>query len=287
MPKVLKPEAIEQLRRDGFHFPIPCVSESQAAGYRRQLEAFEAANGSALMGANRFKTHLLFKWLADLIRAPHILDTVEDLIGPDILCWTTHWFIKEARSPDYVSWHQDNNYWGLDTKDLVSVWIALSPATVESGCMRMLPGSHLNPPMPHVDTRAEHNMLTRGQTIDVDIDESKAVNVEVNTGDAALFAYEIAHASHPNRSDDRRIAVVLRYIPPTTRQMLSDWDSAALVRGVDTYGHFEHEPVPTCDLDPVAVAFHKKAEEQQRQIYFQGTEWQENRVSKEGVTSPY
>ena len=68
---------------------------------------------------------ILFKWLADLVRAPHILDAVEDLIGPNILCWTTHWFIKEPRSPSYVSWHQDNNYWGLDTKDLVSVWICL------------------------------------------------------------------------------------------------------------------------------------------------------------------
>lgn len=286
MPKVLTTDAIEGLRRDGFHFPIPGVSEAEAADYRRQLEAFEAANGGALKGAHRFKTHLLFKWLADLVRAPHILDPVEDLIGPNILCWTTHWFIKEPRSESYVSWHQDNNYWGLDTKDLVSVWIALSPATLESGCMRMLPGSHLNPPMPHVDTRAEHNMLTRGQTI-MDIDESKAVDIELKTGEAALFDYSIAHASPPNRSDDRRIAVVLRYIPPQTKQLLADWDSAALVRGEDCYGHFEHEPVPTRDLDPVAVAFHQKAEEMQRQVYFKGTEWQENRVSDAGVESPY
>jgi non-heme Fe2+,alpha-ketoglutarate-dependent halogenase len=287
MPKVLKPEAIEQLRRDGFYFPIPGVPEGVAADYRRQLEAFEAANGGALKGANRFKTHLLFKWLADLIRAPHILDTVEDLIGPDILCWTTHWFIKEARSPNYVSWHQDNNYWGLDTKQLVSVWVALSPATMESGCMRMLPGSHLNPPMPHVDTYAEHNLLTRGQVIDVDIDETMAVDVVLKTGEAALFAYEIAHASPPNQSDDRRIAVVLRYMPPTARQMLADWDSAALVRGKDNYRHFEHEPVPRYDLDPVAVAFHQKAEDRQRQIYYRGTAWEDNRDSNQGVAAPY
>ena len=58
-------------------------------------------------------------------------------------------------------------------------------------------------------------------------------------------------------------------------------------RGEDRYGHFEHEPVPSRDLDPVAVAFHRKAEEQQRQIYFRGTAWQETRVSPEGVTAPY
>ena len=137
------------------------------------------------------------------------------MIGPNILCWTTHWFIKEPQSPSYVSWHQDNNYWGLDTKDLVSVWIVLSPATVESGCMRMLPGSHLKPPMPHVDTRAQHNMLTRGQTI-MDVDEILAVNVELQTGEAALFDYSIAHASHPNKSDDRRIGCLL-YTSPSPR----------------------------------------------------------------------
>jgi non-haem Fe2+, alpha-ketoglutarate-dependent halogenase len=287
MPKSLTPDAIRELHRDGFHFPIHGVSEEQAIDYRRQLEEFEATNGGALQGANRFKSHLLFKWLADLIRMPHILDAVEDLIGPNILCWTTHWFVKEAQSPNYVSWHQDSNYWGLDTKDLVSVWVALSPATVESGCMQMLPGSHLDPPLPHVDTRAEHNMLTRGQSIETGIDESKAVNVELKTGEAALFAYEIAHASPPNQSDDRRIAIVLRFIPPETRQTLSDWDSAALVRGVDAFGNFEHEPEPTKDLDPIAVAFHKKAEEQQRQIYFKETEWEADRVTKEGVKSPY
>ena len=286
MPKALTEEAIEGLWRDGFHFPIPGVSEGEAASYRQQLEAFEAANGGALKGAHRFKTHLLFKWLADLVRAPHILDPVEDLIGPDILCWTTHWFIKEANSPSYVSWHQDNNYWGLDTKKLVSVWIALSPATLASGCMRMLPGSHLAPVMPHIDTRAEHNMLTRGQTI-MDIDDSRAVDIELRTGEAALFDYSIAHASPPNQTDDRRIAVVLRYIPPETKQLLADWDSAALVRGEDRYGNFEHEPEPTQDLDPLAVAFHRKAEEMQRQVYFKDTEWQDDRVSAEGVESPY
>jgi hypothetical protein len=286
VPTALGDEAIENLKRDGFYFPVPGVTETEAASYRCQLENFEAANGGSLRGAHRFKTHLLFKWLADLVRAPHILNPVEDLIGPNILCWTTHWFIKEPQSPSYVSWHQDNNYWGLDTKDLVSVWIALSPATVESGCMRMLPGSHLRPPMSHVDTRSEHNMLTRGQTI-MDVDESQAVNIELKTGEAALFDYAIAHASHPNLSDDRRIGIVLRYIPPETRQVLADWDSAALVRGKDIYGNFEHEPVPQADLDPVAVAFHKKAEEMQRQVYFKGTEWQTKRVSDEGVEAPY
>ena len=97
------------------------------------------------------------------------------------------------------------------------------------------------------------------------------VSYRQTPGEAALFAFGIAHSSPPNQSDDRRIAIVLRYIPPETRQTLSAWDSAALVRGQDRYNHFTHEPLPKGDFDDEAVAFHRRAEEQQRQIYYRDT----------------
>jgi hypothetical protein len=168
-----------------------------------------------------------------------------------------------------VSWHQDSNYWGLDTTELVSVWLALSPSTIESGCMRVLPGSHLGPPMEHVDTYAEDNMLTRGQEIR-GIDESEAVNLEVQPGEVVLFDYRLAHASYPNRINDRRIGVGIRYIPPVTRQVRHDWDSATLVRGEDAFGHFELEPEPRCDFDPPAVEMHRRADDAQRKVYYEG-----------------
>ena len=73
----------------------------------------------------RHKTHLLFTWLADLVRHPRILDAVEDLYGPDLLCWTTNFFIKEKANPAFVSWHQDSTYWGLSQPDVVTAWVAL------------------------------------------------------------------------------------------------------------------------------------------------------------------
>ena len=278
MPKLLTLAAIEQYRRDGYYTPITALRPEEAAAMRGALEAFEARNGGPLKGSKRFKSHLLFRWLADLIRSPRILDAVEDLIGPDILCWTTHWWVKEPHSPHFVSWHQDSQYWGVDTDKLVSAWVALSPATLESGCMRLIPGSHLGPDLPHRDTWHDDNMLTRGQEISVAVDEAQAVNIEVDTGDAALFAYRIAHASHPNRSDDRRIAVAIRYIPPDACQTLAEWDSATLVRGEDTRGNFEHEPMPARDFDPVAVEFHRQAEDHQRRILYQGTDRTEHRT---------
>lgn len=278
MPKMLSAAQVDRFHRDGYLAPLRVVPEDGAREMRRQLEAFEAERGGPLKGPVRFKSHLLFKWLNDLIRTPAILDAVEDLIGPNILVWSTDWWIKEAHSPSFVSWHQDSQYWGLDTTKLVTVWVALSPSIVESGCMQVLPGSHQGPDLKHRETFHDHNLLTRGQEIAEDIDTSRVVNLELQTGEASIFAFRIAHASPPNASDDRRIGIAIRYIPPDARQTLADRDIASLVRGEDTSGHFEHEPVPETDFDPVAVEFHARAEEARRQILYHGTGWNSHRT---------
>lgn len=278
MTRLLTKSQIEQFKRDGYISPLRVVPEQDACHMRRQLEAYEAEHDGPLTGSVRFKSHLLFKWLNDLIRNPTILDAVEDLMGPDILVWSTDWWIKEAHSESFVSWHQDSQYWGLDTSRLVTVWIGLSPSSIDSGCMRVLPGSHLRPNLPHRDTYHDDNMLTRGQEIYQGIDESKAINLEVQTGEAAIFAFRIAHASHPNTSGDRRIGMAIRYIPPDARQVRAERDIASLVRGEDVLGNFEHEPIPATDFDPVVVEFHKRAEEERRQILYQGTGWKTHRT---------
>ena len=277
MDKILSDAQASQFHKNGFLPAFPVLSVDQAEQLRANLESFEAENEGVLKGSLRFKNHLLFKWLSDLIRSPTILDTVEEIIGPDIMVWSTDWWIKEANSPQFVSWHQDSQYWGLDTDKLITVWVALSPSTIQSGCMRVLPGSHLGQDLVHEETYHDDNMLTRGQSIG-DIDENKAVNLLVDTGQAVLFAYRIAHASYPNQTDDRRIGLAIRYIPPDAQQQFSDQDSAALVRGVDNYQHFELEPEPRYDFDPVAVAFHKESEEIRRQILYHGTTWTTHRT---------
>jgi non-heme Fe2+,alpha-ketoglutarate-dependent halogenase len=109
--KTLTEAAVRQYRDLGYCAPVPVLSGAEADGLRRMLEAFETS-GRGMQGAVRHKPHLLFTWLNDLIRHPRILDAVEDIIGPDILCWGTSFFIKEPRNPGYVSWHQDSTYSG-------------------------------------------------------------------------------------------------------------------------------------------------------------------------------
>lgn len=268
MPKLLSETAVTQFNDDGYYFPIKVLDDDEVAENRARLETFESSQGEPIGGAQRNKSHLLFKWVDDLMRRSTILDAVEDLIGGDILCWTTLFWIKEAGSETFVSWHQDLRYWGLDANDLVTVWLALSPATLESGCMRVLPGSHRGDMLPHQDEYKKDNLLTRGQEISVEVDESKAVAMPLNPGEVSLHNVRLAHASGPNRSSDRRIGLSFHYIPTSSRQMVGEWDSATLVRGEDRYGHFELTPRPERDFDPPAFEFHKRATDAMREILF-------------------
>ena len=268
MLKALHEAAVEQYKREGYYFPLTVLDDEQVAANRKLLEDFETSQGEPIGGALRSKSHLLFTWVDDLMRNPKILDAVEDLIGADILCWNTFFWVKESGSRSFVSWHQDLRYWGLDTNDLVSVWLALSPATLESGCMRVLPGSHRGNLLPHKDEYKENNLLTRGQEISVRVDEAKAVAMPLEPGEISLHNVRLAHASGPNRSSDRRIGLSMHYMPTRTKQVVGEWDSAALVRGEDRYGHFVRTPRPSKDFDPDAVAFHEKATRAVRELLF-------------------
>ena len=268
MPKVLSEDAIEQYHREGYFFPVRILDDEGVAANRRRLEDFEARQGKPVEGAQRSKSHLLFKWVDDLMRDSTLLDAVEDLIGRDILCWNTIFWIKEAGGQSFVSWHQDLRYWGLDTNDLVSVWLALSPATLESGCMRVLPDSHKGDLLPHNDEYQQDNLLTRGQEIAVKVDETKTVAMPLEPGEISLHNVRLAHASGPNCSNDRRIGISLHYMPTHTKQTVGEWDTAALVRGEDRFGHFTITPRPAKDFDPSAVLFHEKATDATRKILY-------------------
>ena len=270
MPKILTQAQIDLFWRDGCVFPVRVMSDAQALEIRRRLEKFEAQTGGPLKGALRHKSHLLFTWLADLVRNSKLLDAIEDLYGPNLLCWTTNFFIKEAQNPAFVSWHQDSTYWGLDKPDVVTAWVAFTPSNKANGAMEFIPGSHTRDQIPHRDTFAKDNLLTRGQEVAVDVDASKAVVIELQPGEISLHHVRLVHGSPPNPSADRRIGLAIRYIPTHVRPIAGP-DSATLVRGVDDYGHFELEPRPTRDMDPEFVALHQKIAERNAQILYRGT----------------
>jgi len=270
--KALAPAEVETFARNGYHFPLRALSADDALAYRRRLEQSEATLGGPLRGVLRSKPHLIFTWANDLIRLPAVVDAVEDILGPNLLVWSSSFFIKEAHDPSYVSWHQDSTYWGLSHPDVVTAWIALSVSVVANGCMRGIPGSHLKDQLPHRDTFAENNLLTRGQEVMVDVDPTSAVDIELQPGEFSLHHVRLVHGSDPNPADYRRIGYAVRYIPTYVRQTEGPRDCATLVRGVDEYRYFDAEPVPKADLDPAALALHRHVTEQANQILYRGTD---------------
>ncbi|MBL8377628.1 MAG: phytanoyl-CoA dioxygenase family protein [Burkholderiales bacterium] len=271
MPHLLSPQQVAAYHRDGAVWPVRVMSEVDAQGYRRALEAHEAKSGEPLQGNWRHKTHLLFTWADALVRHPKILDAVEDCIGPDILCWTTNFFIKEANSPGFVSWHQDATYWGLEPDDVITAWVAFTEVTPENGYMQVIPGSHRIDQLPHRDTFHKDNLLSRGQEIAVEVDKSQARGIALRPGEISLHHIKLVHGSDANRSADRRIGLAIRYIPPSVRQTKVR-DSAQLVRGTDRFCHFDPEPRPQADLDAAALAAHADAVGRQVKALYSGTE---------------
>jgi non-heme Fe2+,alpha-ketoglutarate-dependent halogenase len=266
----LSEAAIARYRQHGYYAPIPVMSADKAAAIRRRLEAHEASHG-VLKGSMRHKSHLLFTWLDSLIRHPAILDAVESVIGPDILCWSSTFFIKEARDPGFVSWHQDSTYWGLDPADIVTAWVALSESTAENGAMRVIPDTQTLEQIAHRDTFAADNLLTRGQEIAVDVDERQAVMLTLQPGEMSLHHVRLIHGSDPNPSAKRRIGFAIRYLPTHVRQIVGTRDSATLVRGVDRFGNFEPEFAPERDLSDAAIAFHAHFMGDQQKVLMQNT----------------
>jgi len=263
---------VATFRETGLSYPHRMVSEQRATELLGELESYEARTGGPVNGKYRYKSHLVFPWINELMREATILEHVGDILGPDLMVWTSHLYPKESGDGRFISWHQDSAHWGLDSNQIVTVWIALTTATAENGCMRMLKGSHHRGQVAHEDTWDKDNMLTRGQRITDDIDESQAVWVELQAGEASIHHVDMWHASKANNSAGRRVGLALRYITPQARQTRVDHDFATLVAGTDPYGHFELEPRCERLMDPAMVALHARIADSQGSIYLSGTD---------------
>ena len=244
-------------QREGFLCPVPAIGAGYAAQVRQEIEAVEAEHGGAWPREHGLKPHLLYPWLDEVVRHPSILDPVEDILGPDILCWASRFFIKDPGDGGFVSWHQDVTYWGLDiSENIVTAWLAFTPATRANGVMKVIPGSH-DKLLPHREG-AGSKLTVRGQEVAVDVDESQAVYMELAPGEMSLHHVLLFHASDVNTSDQRRIGLAIRYIPTRVKPLEGlAKDYVSLVRGVDNYGHFNLETPPSRALDPAALEQHR------------------------------
>ncbi|MGY9057229.1 MAG: phytanoyl-CoA dioxygenase family protein [Alphaproteobacteria bacterium] len=264
MPKRLSTAQIDEYEATGFTCPVPVLTPEEVREARSAIERFEAKTGRTLDYPEKSKSYLLFDWAEKLIRHPTVLDAVEDLIGPDILAYHSTMWIKDPGTPQYIAWHQDGTYFYLDPQLHVTAWIALSDASVEAGCMHVLPGSHHAGQFDHQDDISPDNLILRGQAIFGEFEGQKGVPMALQAGEMSLHHTRLVHCSHPNNASERRMGFGISYIPAHVRDVGPTPGSAMLVRGEDRHGHFTAERRLGAELSTEAYANHERLMKQFR-----------------------
>jgi non-heme Fe2+,alpha-ketoglutarate-dependent halogenase len=268
---MLTAQQIETYRRDGYSFPHAALSEAELGDCRDGLGRYEAWLGKPVnMGDWRWRSaaYAFLPWLDRLIRHPRILDAVEDLVGPDILVFTTTFFIKEANSATFAAWHQDATYFGIEPYEHVTAWVALSDATEEAGCMEAVPSRGAARQLHHAALGLKDSINGGGQAIVEELDERDTVMMTVPAGSFSLHHTLCSHRSAPNRADHRRVGIGISYIPAHCRITSSVRMRVPLVRGANTGGNFDILPPPTeGEFHPAAIARHEDAYRRYRDNY--------------------
>jgi ectoine hydroxylase-related dioxygenase (phytanoyl-CoA dioxygenase family) len=261
MPKLLTDQEIEQFRDDGFVSPVRVMSEEDAIAIRQKVEKFEADQGKKLHALQITKCALLFPWVFDLVSRPSVLDAVEDLIGENILMYQNGAWFKEPDSNAYVSWHQDATYYGINPLEMVTCWVALSPASTESGCMQVLTGSHKKGQLPvdYSEVTAE-NLLASGQNTLIEKDAATIEPMPLSPGEMSMHHVCSVHSSLPNRGNDRRMGFSVAYMAPHVTQTTELKATAMLMRGKDDHGYYQLDEIaPVSVDDPETIERHAKA----------------------------
>lgn len=269
----LSPDQIARWRHDGFLSPFPLLDADELAACQEGVRRFETRLGGPINGVPglqwRTMPYLILPWADDLARDARILDVVENLLGPDLLIYTSTFFIKEPHSPTIAAWHQDSTYYGLEPKEEATVWVALSEASEAAGCMEALSFRGQPRQLRHASRVVENSVNRASQMIVEPLDKGTPTAMPLAAGSFSVHHGLCPHRSGPNNAGHRRIGLGLNYIPTHVRPLGSVRPAAMLVRGVDRYGHFEIVEPAKAELDPEGLAVHERAVGLYRDLYME------------------
>jgi hypothetical protein len=268
--KALSQEQVDSYRYNGFMFPVPALTPDEVATCLAGLQRFEQELGSPVAEADvKWRSHAYAHspWFNTLIRHKRILDAIEDVIGPNILVWTSTFFIKEPHSPTFAAWHQDGTYFGLEPKEQVCAWVALTDASEQAGCMEQLSSRGAPRQYNHAALGLANSINRAGQTIMEAFDQSNPVAMALRAGEFSLHHELAVHRSAPNHASHRRVGIGLNYIPTHVRVDSPVRCKAMLVRGEDRYGHFDLIDPPSVERDAAALAVHQQVSDRYRENY--------------------
>ena len=194
-----------------------------------------------------------------LVSDERILDCVEQIIGPDIALFASHYIAKPPSEGRAVLWHQDGSYWPIEPLDVVTAWLAVNPSTPRNGCMRVVPGSHVME-LKGVEKREDVVNVLKSEMPAEFVDESGAVDIVLEPGDISLHHPRIVHGSNANESEMWRKGLTMRYVPTTTKiNREPDEVESILLRGNAVEGINRYAAKPSY-VEGSAMPFHDARE---------------------------
>jgi len=245
-PRALTREQIAFYNEHGYIRPLAGYAAADAERNRAYFDDLLRKVQSARKDLDAYSIngfHTCCAGLFDIVTHPLILDHVQDLIGPDVICWGSHFFCKQAHDPRKVAWHQDASYWPLTPARTVTVWLAIDDADRENAAMMFLPGTHRHGHLKWRHISGDKAVLN--QEIENVGQFGEPVYDELKAGEFSLHADMLAHGSDPNHSDRRRCGLTIRYCPPTVRAIDPRWARGAILcRGSGAAGAWADNPRP-------------------------------------------
>ncbi len=144
---------------------------------------------------------------------PRLVPLLDQLLGPEARMIQDMALLKPPFLGSEKPWHQDAAYFDwAPPEGVLGVWLALDPATVDNGCMQIIPGSHLAGPVPHHHARD-------CQIPDSRVAVERAQVVPLAPGGALIFSTLLHHGTPPNPTSDRRRALQFHYAAASCRQV--------------------------------------------------------------------
>ena len=245
----LSADEIAFFNREGYLIPSrPLFASDTFEALRNHFEdklaRLPADVSPEAMDVPHFTDPKLFDWLF----ADAVLDLIEPLIGPDIALFSSHFIAKPPGTGRRVPWHEDSAYWKkmMQPHDVITVWLAIDPSTRANGCMKVIPRTHSGGGgfSEYEDVDHATNVFA-AQIKPHQVEESKAVYLELRPGECSLHHAKLMHASEPNTSAIRRCGYTMRYM--STRVKLSvdycgQFHQIYLARGRDQAGNPYADP---------------------------------------------
>jgi hypothetical protein len=241
-----------QFYRDQGHLKLGRIfNDQEMLALRQHVDEMIAALPEGKRPEEMDRPHFEDPWLFRYLTHPRVLDIIEDFIGPDIALWSSHFIAKPQGDGKAVPWHTDGAYWRkiLRPMNVITLWLAVDPSSVENGCMKVIPGTHKQiaaglEQYETVDTK--QNVFSTRIPKEL-IDEDKVVDLELQPGECHFHDAWTVHGSNPNFSDKRRCGYTMRYMPADVEYHPDEgWvHNIYLVRGQDrTNGHNRYTPIP-------------------------------------------